>query len=149
MGFSNEKLEREEQTGMRKCTKCGEVKPKTDEYFHRWGKGRGLRGDCKVCKRSEVKGRVAVLRERRYDIMKQRDTMCADCGIDDLRVIDFHHIDPTQKLAPVAYLATRRPHILEAEMDKCIPLCANCHRIRHWTDRDKTPGRGRLYDGHS
>lgn len=34
----------------KKCTKCGEVKPATTEYFHRHSEGKGgLRPDCKVC----------------------------------------------------------------------------------------------------
>jgi hypothetical protein len=34
-------------TGMRSCTKCGESKDVSE--FYRYGKGDGLRGDCKSC----------------------------------------------------------------------------------------------------
>ena len=35
---------------MRKCSKCGDEKPETSEYFNKIRTGKcGLRGDCKVC----------------------------------------------------------------------------------------------------
>ena len=35
----------------KQCTKCGEEKPRTLEYFYK--NGNGLRPDCKVCKNKE------------------------------------------------------------------------------------------------
>lgn len=36
---------------MKRCTKCGEVKEASTEYFHRQKKGKyGLRAECKVCR---------------------------------------------------------------------------------------------------
>ena len=49
------------------------------------------------------------------------------------QVYDFHHEDPTQKAIPISSLT----HLAEwdpskcKEIDKCILLCANCHRIEH------------------
>ncbi len=54
---------------------------------------------------------------------------CASCGNNDVRVLEFHHIDPKQKDGLVRSFSSKR-RIL-AEVDKCIVLCANCHAIEH------------------
>ena len=58
---------------------------------------------------------------------------CSNCPEDDPRCIDFHHKDPNDKLESVGVLACRgRPKaVILAEIEKCIPLCANCHRKQH------------------
>lgn len=57
---------------------------------------------------------------------------CADCG---QRLppycMDFHHLDPGTKRADVRRLAKHKLDVLLAEIDKCIVLCAVCHRRRH------------------
>jgi hypothetical protein len=63
---------------------------------------------------------------------------CARCGIKDSRVLDFHHLDPEQKELGLGSVASRRPskqRILD-EIAKCELLCANCHRILHWEERE-------------
>lgn len=60
---------------------------------------------------------------------------CADCGLETSRVevYDFHHLDPAKKdfslFKNAKCFKTMRP-----ELDKCVLLCANCHRIRHGSD---------------
>lgn len=44
---------------VRKCTKCGEEKPATEEYFYARGEGNHLRKDCKICTKIRVKEWVA------------------------------------------------------------------------------------------
>jgi hypothetical protein len=65
------------------------------------------------------------------------DKACAHCGFSHPAVIDFHHVIRQNKQS-VNDLAVRRGNvsaaIREAE-EKCIPLCANCHRILHWQER--------------
>lgn len=46
--------------------------------------------------------------------------------------MDFHHLDPTQKDGMVSKLMkTGTYKSLQEEMDKCVVMCANCHRIEH------------------
>ena len=61
------------------------------------------------------------------------DKSCSRCGESDVACLDWHHTDPTQKEAGVSWLLANRSRqsILE-EMDKCIVLCANCHRKLHY-----------------
>jgi hypothetical protein len=57
---------------------------------------------------------------------------CIDCGITDIRVLEFDHRDDTIKRDSVSVLA-RSGYGLEAvgaEVAKCDVRCANCHRIR-------------------
>jgi len=57
---------------------------------------------------------------------------CCDCGTRDPRVLEFDHIDPSQKFDKVGKLlsdgyswASER---LRQEIRKCRVICANCHR---------------------
>jgi hypothetical protein len=60
---------------------------------------------------------------------------CTTCGFSHSAAIDFHHVDLTNKRS-VNELAQRGKY-KEAmeETKKCIPLCANCHRIHHHEER--------------
>ena len=46
--------------------------------------------------------------------------------------MDLHHLDPSQKDERVAQLAKSSSYKkLQEEIDKCVVLCANCHRMVH------------------
>jgi hypothetical protein len=46
--------------GYKICTKCGEIKPATTEYFYHQARGRqGLSAECKVCQRMRRRERYA------------------------------------------------------------------------------------------
>lgn len=56
-----------------------------------------------------------------------------DCGgVFHHSAFDFHHIDPTTKEKDPGLMMTHSDEVLFKELDKCILLCANCHRIRHY-----------------
>jgi hypothetical protein len=61
---------------------------------------------------------------------------CFFCGIQHPAVIDFHHPDASgdKKVSELLQRGSIKKAYEEAE--KCIPLCANCHRIYHWTERE-------------
>ncbi len=55
---------------------------------------------------------------------------CQLCGYDTcIEALDFHHVDPSQK----DLLLHKKDLTVEvkAELDKCMVLCANCHREVH------------------
>jgi hypothetical protein len=60
---------------------------------------------------------------------------CADCGYSDLQyldVFDFHHLDPKDKDFDLGGCSKRFSwDKIQPELDKCVMLCARCHRIRH------------------
>jgi hypothetical protein len=61
-------------------------------------------------------------------------TLCVDCGNTDSRVLDFHHLRDKIKAVAVMRTAGWSKKRILAEIKKCIVLCANCHRIRHWKE---------------
>jgi hypothetical protein len=46
-------------------------------------------------------------------------------------VYEFHHIDPTTKDRDPSKMMSLSLVKLTTELDKCVLLCANCHRIEH------------------
>ena len=84
--------------------------------------------------RSKQKRRELVEWYREY----KKTLRCADCGQDHPATLEFHHLDPTKKDALVSRLIATTSSLrrLQEEMAKCVVLCANCHRIRHWNERE-------------
>jgi hypothetical protein len=62
---------------------------------------------------------------------------CTVCGEDRPATLDFHHTDPKKtnkkvhKLVSDGHTRIR----IQKEIDKCIVLCSNCHRIHHHEER--------------
>lgn len=64
----------------------------------------------------------------------KRECGCQDCPATDHRFLEFHHLSPENKTMAVGEMITHgfgRSKLRE-EMEKCIVLCANCHRKRHY-----------------
>lgn len=63
---------------------------------------------------------------------------CMMCGYktDILAVYEFHHIDPNTKkdksIDPAQIISSWAKDKVHEELEKCMLLCANCHRIIHW-----------------
>ena len=78
-------------------------------------------------------------REMRQFIQEQKvGGCCKHCGNTDIRVLDFHHADRGSKEASVDTMLKQgwsKERILR-ELVKCELLCANCHRIHHWEERN-------------
>ena len=55
---------------------------------------------------------------------------CAHCGETDPIVLEWHHLDPAIKTTNINQLMRSFHPIAEfqAELAKCIVLCANCHK---------------------
>jgi len=61
---------------------------------------------------------------------------CIKCGQNHPATFDFHHTDSNTKEASVNKLVKNRAfkRAME-EVQKCVVLCANCHRIHHHDER--------------
>lgn len=76
---------------------------------------------------------------RRFKIKKwmieYKGGKCVDCGVSDLDIscYDFHHLDPNEKDFNLSSVNSARVSLeqLKGELNKCVLLCANCHRIKH------------------
>lgn len=74
--------------------------------------------------------RKRILTEWLYDYKSTHP--CIECNESEPICIDFHHIDPEQKEVNVSALINCGSlKKLQAEIKKCVPLCANCHRKVH------------------
>lgn len=62
---------------------------------------------------------------------------CEKCGENHPSTLDFHHIDPKQKEDGIASIINRNWSLdrIKAEIEKCIPLCSNCHRKLHYEEK--------------
>jgi hypothetical protein len=70
---------------------------------------------------------------RRWVNETKRLQGCTNCGVDDPACLDYHHPDGAEKRMDVGTMVTYGygRDALEAEMDACVVLCANCHRMEH------------------
>ena len=87
----------------------------------------------KHTERAAAVGRAREAR-RKWREFKEKQ-QCINCGIQHRAVIDFHHVIKVDKKS-VGTLGKRMNYdaaVREAE-EKCVPLCANCHRILHWNE---------------
>lgn len=65
---------------------------------------------------------------------------CTFCGFAHPAVIDFHHVvrDKLTKKVNRLLADGSFKRAIEEATTKCIPLCANCHRILHWEEREES-----------
>jgi len=61
---------------------------------------------------------------------------CSKCGMQHPAVIDFHHKEkhPDNRRVNELVTAGRWKAAYKEIEERCIPLCANCHRILHWDE---------------
>lgn len=101
------------------CNTCGEKDPSAF-----YGKMKSM---CGKCHAKDIGKRLAAAREA---AVKYKGGKCERCGYDKyIGALEFHHLDPTQK-DPTGLRAYKLSRLF-AEVDKCMLLCANCHREEH------------------
>jgi len=60
----------------------------------------------------------------RFQLVSAHGGHCVICGYDrNIKALEFHHINPSEKEGKVKSLA---------ESNKCILICSNCHREHHY-----------------
>jgi predicted HNH restriction endonuclease len=70
--------------------------------------------------------------DRRTQAIKMLGGCCSACkGVFDSIVYDFHHLDPDKKEFAISEKALVSEERYFAEVEKCVLLCANCHRLEH------------------
>jgi predicted HNH restriction endonuclease len=96
--------------------------------------------------RKHYEGNYAKRREelnaRRQELkgewLKYKGTLkCTVCGFNHVAALDFHHEDPSQKEHDINRLISDgRFKKAYEEIQKCVVLCANCHRIHHHNEKN-------------
>lgn len=64
----------EKKIAKKKCSMCGELKPKTEEYFYKNKKSGQFRDECKVCTAPFQKYRVESKKRKKTSKMKDDST---------------------------------------------------------------------------
>lgn len=77
-------------------------------------------------------------RQRKLRAIEYMGGKCADCsGQFHPAAYDFHHLDPSQKDDSPAKGLKKSWDNIVLELNKCVMLCANCHRLRHYAQEEQ------------
>ena len=134
---------------LKACNKCGESKPfSAFPLDKRQVDGRS--GQCRECcskaalnvyhtnearKNSIIKNGVDRQRKNKVKAIEYLGGKCEDCGIvGHPSIYDFHHLNPEEKEHTPNKLRGRSWEVQLKEINKCILLCSNCHRLRHYKE---------------
>lgn len=111
------------------CSWCKDCSSKvTRTHYKQWVKDEGW------VDRKRKKGRELArdAKKRAVDYMGGK---CHDCGVlyPDY-VYDFHHLSGDTKVDNPSAILKRSWEAAKEELDKCVMVCANCHRKRHYAE---------------
>lgn len=132
---------------MKRCGTCGQMKPLT-EFNRKSSRADGLQEVCRDCNRASSRAYYAKNRERHVKVIVERTTRrraeakaylatylrahpCVDCGVTDIRVLDFDHRPGSRKRKDVMAMVREGFSIakVQEEIAKCDVRCRNCHAI--------------------
>jgi hypothetical protein len=122
--------------GMKKCSTCKLVKL-IDAFAINKTKKDGRSYYCKDCQKQKSKKHYAAnkldytLRNKRRKklVMRKKCILCPESSV---CCLDFHHRNPSEKKGNMSFLAqTHSWKMVLKEIEKCVILCANCHRKIH------------------
>ena len=114
------------------CNTCGQYKTLDHFYF---SKGKLSQKVCKECVRQRERDKYQS-KQLELNEFKHNHT-CVKCGCSKYYLIDFHHLNPAEKDFTISDNSHAKIETLMKEIDKCVPLCANCHREFHHLEREQ------------
>jgi hypothetical protein len=135
---------------MKTCTKC--EKEKDESEYHKKRNG-NLQPICKECKREYDKEWYKTNTRRRDNLNKRAKERiarnkkfireyklsigCQKCGYKKTyHALEFHHKDGDDKKYNVSLMKTLSIETIKKEIEKCMVVCANCHREIHGEEID-------------
>jgi len=129
------------------CGTCRQSKPLA-EFNRKASRADGLQEVCRACNRESSRRYYAENRSKHVRVIVERTARrrieakaflaaylrehpCVDCGVADLRVLDFDHRPGSDKRKDVMRMVNEGFSIavLTAEIAKCDVRCRNCHAI--------------------
>ena len=126
---SRKQLSRYQEIDGKKCKECH--KCHTWQTLNRFHMHKGYPGTlCKSCRSTNDYQRGMSLKQ---EAVRYKGGKCIDCGgVFPECAYDFHHLDPTQKDFGIMKNKYATITDIKDELDKCVLLCSNCHRGRHY-----------------
>jgi hypothetical protein len=117
----------EVESSTKACNLCKKTKNISEYYL----KPNGYTYErCKKCLNSK---RVQHFRDNKCKAVEYKGGKCEHCGYDKCNsALEFHHKDPNEKDISLAKYRKVGIESFKPELDKCILLCANCHREEHY-----------------
>ena len=127
----------------KKCSRCKKILAWPENFNKDSWKKEGHRSECKECQYKDryewgrKNSHIVKAQKKRKVLRKQTFIMeyltkhpCADCGLTDIRVLEFDHIG-NEKNANISELIKNGSLTkIQKEISLCEVVCANCHRIR-------------------
>ena len=111
---------------MKICTKCHNDKPLSE--FYKKEKGRHY-AECRSCFKLRMYDRIDEISKF---ISENKGDACEVCGYNKCKAaLEFHHNDPMQKEFNISSAWSYNMGRVKREIEKCILVCANCHREIH------------------
>lgn len=109
-----------------KCTK------KLSMFYKQKTHSLGRMCYCKTCFNQRCQERWV---SKKIKAINYKGSKCNDCFLSlnevNYAVFDFHHLNPGKKEFEWDKIRLKSWDNAVKELDKCILLCSNCHRIRH------------------
>ena len=128
---------------MKTCSRCKQDKP-LDEFHKSSRMKDGLQSSCKSCmaesynrsrkqKQSHYQDVARQRQQKNVDLMREwkENKGCQECGENFGPCLELHHVDPSEKEDHPSSLAYQSFNAFLQEAEKCVVLCANCHRKVH------------------
>ncbi len=109
------------------CPKCKIDKPIED--FYRRRNNANCSVYCKLCTTISTTERQRKIKQKAVDYLGGK---CTICDYDKyIGALEFHHKNPAEKDFTIAELKLSSFERIKSELDKCMLVCANCHREIH------------------
>lgn len=114
------------------CSRCGIEKPLSEFHstgysYSKSGRVKVHKSDCKDCANKKWRAR----REEMFSRLV-KEWKCSVCGYARCeRALEFHHVEQHEKDFLISAQYTIAFERLKKELEKCVLVCANCHREIH------------------
>ena len=119
---------KKEPLDYRYCPSCKE-KCKIEDFYRR----RNIPNSSTYCKKCTTNQTLKRTQKLKKLMVEYKGNSCSICGYNKyLGALEFHHLDPKNKdFTPSKLKRYTFDDKVKIELDKCILVCANCHREIH------------------
>ena len=92
------------------------------------------------CKKCRINAVNKCRKKTKIKAVEYKGGKCEICSYNKcIEALEFHHKDSTKKDFGISKGPTRSWEKVKNEIDKCMLLCANCHREIHVEERNGRP----------
>jgi hypothetical protein len=120
-----------ESNSLVRCSKCNEIKSLNDFYLRKTKKGELT--TTSWCKKCNSKNVVSIQQKSKSILVELKGGACQSCGFKEYEgALEFHHIDPSTKDDKLSkFIRSKISKDIIDEINKCVLVCSNCHKMIH------------------